>query len=85
MSSDPYIAANSAYLQVPEGTASELVFMSPEELEKYKLESGIIGVSGVSVAKAVYTLSGLKVAEKVEDLHTLPAGIYIVNGKKVIR
>ena len=35
-------------------------------------------------SKGVYTLSGLKVCDDVVDLKTLPRGIYIINGKKVV-
>ena len=84
-STEQYVAANSAYLSVPEGTVSELIFMSPEELDKYKLEDGIMDIHAGATSKAVYTLSGLKVAGKADDLNSLPSGVYVVNGKKVIR
>lgn len=49
------------------------------------------GIYGVSTEKAksestikqgVYTLMGVKVADDITNLHTLPRGVYIVNGKK---
>jgi hypothetical protein len=33
--------------------------------------------------QGVYTLTGVKVADAVSGLNTLPQGIYVVNGKKV--
>ena len=32
----------------------------------------------------VYSLTGIKVADSMEDTSTLPAGVYIVNGKKTV-
>ena len=34
--------------------------------------------------QAIYNLYGIKVADNVTDLNTLPPGIYIVNGKKMV-
>lgn len=33
---------------------------------------------------AVFSLTGMKVADDVSLLHSLPKGIYVVDGKKVV-
>jgi hypothetical protein len=46
------------------------------------------GVSNISVdgnaSSEVYNLQGIRVARSAENLNSLPAGLYIVNGKKVV-
>lgn len=37
------------------------------------------------VQKGIYTLSGMKVADDISELYSLPYGVYIVNGKKYNR
>lgn len=61
--------------------------------KKEAFDAVITGIKGVTIAedaddaavkanaKGVYTIAGQKVAEKAENL---PAGLYIVNGKKVV-
>ena len=39
-------------------------------------------LNALGVATGVYNLNGQKVSD---DMHNLPKGIYIVNGKKIIR
>lgn len=36
-------------------------------------------------ASGIYTLQGIKVAESKAQAATLPSGIYIVNGKKIVK
>ncbi|MCM1163011.1 MAG: thiol protease/hemagglutinin PrtT [Muribaculaceae bacterium] len=43
--------------------------------------SSIIAIEKNAESTTVYNLQGIKVAD---DLHTLPAGVYIVNGKKTL-
>ena len=33
----------------------------------------------------IYTLTGVKVSGRSSDLQKLPAGVYIVDGKKVVK
>lgn len=74
-----YIEANTAYLQVPAGTADELPLVSEDEFA-----SGISEVGAEpNVATAVYNLAGQRVAASANDLTRLPAGIYVVGGRKV--
>jgi hypothetical protein len=55
-----------------------------------KLDAGQSGVESVSVTSnlnengAVYNLQGVKVLNSASDMNKLAAGIYIVNGKKVL-
>lgn len=70
------IAANTAYLSVPEGTASEL-----------KLEFATAGISGVEADKQatdIYTLTGVKVRSNTTSTEGLQPGVYIVGKKKVV-
>ena len=41
-------------------------------------------LSAKSVANGVYTIAGVKVANTIEGVKSLPKGIYIINGKKFI-
>ena len=43
-----------------------------------------VAVSGSSAKGAVYSLTGQKVADSLKTSPQIPAGLYIVNGKKVI-
>lgn len=78
-----FVPANAVYLSVPEGTASELRFVSEDEFT-----AGINDITvdePVSAAKSgVYTLTGVKVADGNTLPDGLPAGVYIVGGKKVV-
>lgn len=49
--------------------------------------AGVEDVIGDGAARdtAVYNLQGLKVADSAEDLSVLPAGIYVVGGRKIRR
>lgn len=47
-------------------------------------KSGIEDIIGDAAAFNVYTVSGMKVRTAVTTLEGLPAGIYVVNGKKVL-
>lgn len=45
-------------------------------------ESGIIAIEGDNASSEIYNLQGIRVGS---DLNALPAGIYIVNGKKILK
>lgn len=53
----------------------------------YLDESGFIDVSfrPEAAEKGIYNISGQKVADRLEDLSKLPAGIYVVNGRKILK
>ena len=47
-------------------------------------ESGITNVADNNELYNVFTLDGIKIADKRTDLKGLPAGIYVVNGKQIV-
>ena len=49
------------------------------------LANGIHNAVIVRNNQAVYTINGVKVANKVSELKNLPKGIYIIGGKKVVK
>lgn len=57
--------------------------------EDFELAVGPVGVQAMKADKAqdgsVYTLSGVKVLENASSLESLGKGVYITNGKKVVR
>lgn len=46
--------------------------------------SGVLGLQNETVNAPVYNIQGIAVS-KVADFNNLPAGVYIVNGKKVVK
>ena len=80
-----YLPANKAYLTVTEEESAQPVSSSISLVDAAVFISGIQSITADKAVKdkGVYTLTGNKVQE---DLSTenLPAGIYIVGGKKVI-
>ncbi len=44
-----------------------------------------VGVSAQPEANGVYNIMGVKVAEGAEALDRLPAGVYVVNGRKILK
>jgi flagellar capping protein FliD len=48
------------------------------------ISDGINTLENASAASAVYDLSGRKLETRNQQLETLPKGIYIVNGKKLV-
>lgn len=77
-STEAFLPANKAYLVVPTGTPAELKLVSEEGYA-----TGITDIhtdDDTSKSSSAYTLTGVKVG----SLDNVPAGIYIVNGKKII-
>ena len=76
-------------LYVPEGSVDAYKAAPVWKDFKNILVIGTTGIHGVVVSHGesfdVFTLSGLKVKSKVTSLDGLPNGIYIVNGKKVMK
>ena len=69
-----YVKAGTAYLAVPDGENAAKGFTLNGEA------TGIEGVNAnVENAKAIYNLNGQRVASMAKP------GLYIVNGKKVVR
>ena len=77
--------ANKAYLALPENEAQEVNFLA--------LDFGTTGITDTALAAEdarvdVYTISGVLVRSGVkasEALDGLSKGIYIVNGKKILK
>ena len=74
--------------------AKFVAYFYPEEGERIelgsvvinsKIASGIQTITGDSQPFDVFDLRGNKVASKVKSLKGLPKGVYIVNGKKIIK
>lgn len=75
-----YIPANTAYLTVPAWCPAEYKIV-----DEATYVAGVDEIGGEESLKTVYTLTGMKVGDRMTaaELHNLPSGIYIVNGKKV--
>ncbi len=83
-STEEYLAANESYLVVPKDTPAEMVVMTEEELAEYKEnETGISQLKENKFVNGVYSLTGVKVADKMVE--SLPKGVYIINGKKIVK
>lgn len=60
--------------------ALQIGFINPNGIEEITTDNIIGRGNG-----AIYNLNGMKVAESSKELPSLPHGIYIVNGKKIVR
>jgi hypothetical protein len=83
-SSTEWLPANQAYLVVPEGTADELEIVDeftadPETPEEPEIPASLTTIKQDASERVVYTLTGRRVRTQ-----QLPAGIYMVDGKKLI-
>lgn len=86
VSKEEYLAANEAYLNVPIDSPEEFVLMTEGELAAYKENEQGQSINSVKTdndVKGVFSITGLKVTDKIDE--SLPKGIYIVNGKKIIK
>ena len=54
--------------------------------DEYKILAGVEGVVAdvKPFAKGIYSVCGVKLSDDAATLNQLPAGIYIVDGKKVV-
>ncbi len=89
-SSLAYIPANTAYLTVPSGFPSEMKLIAESDYDKVLEEHGGSATAAISSVRSsaeakpgVYTLSGTKLSDSNTLPAELPAGLYIVGGKKV--
>lgn len=86
---DPSLAnvpANNAYLPVADGSPAEYKVVTEAEYQELIKSSALADVFGdPSRPFDVYNLSGMRVRTQATTLDDLPAGIYIANGKKVIK
>jgi len=74
-----YLPANKAYLPVQANASSNI-----ELVDEATYAAGIedIATKDNTSSKGIYTLTGSKI--KTENKEGLPAGVYIINGKKAI-
>lgn len=83
-SDETHLTSNEAYLTVPADAPEELVVMTEDELAAYKdFEAGINYPADKKSVSGVYSITGLKIADKMHP--ALPKGVYIVNGRKVTK
>ena len=77
-----YVPANKAYLQVPAGSPEEILVVTQKEFDDI-IASGIDGVLSEQMHdERIFNLSGVVVGEGKAALKQLPAGVYIMDGKK---
>lgn len=80
-----YLPANKAYLKVPAGTPEELIIVTQKEYEDH-IAAGVdnVIVNEPQGDNLVYSVSGAVVGKGHDALKHLPAGVYVINGKKFI-
>lgn len=76
-----YLSANRSYLNVPAGSPDELELIPYDE---YITAIGAVQETGIDYS-AIYTIKGNKVGASKDDFDNLPAGVYIVDGVKVVK
>lgn len=70
----------------PDNTAENPVFSKPDDVVINIAASGIAGVTMSNEYQgSIYTLQGVKVGENASSFDNLKKGIYIMNGKKVVK
>lgn len=70
----------------PDNTAENPVFSKPDNVVINIETSGITGVTMSNEYQGnIYTLQGVKVGENASSFDNLEKGIYIMNGKKVVK
>lgn len=79
LSSDENLKANKAYLLVNEGSEEVILAMDEQQFSSIELPAILD-----DTALEVYTILGQKV-RNISSVDNLPSGIFIVNGKKVIK
>ena len=79
-----YIPANTVYLTVAKGTPEELKLVTQAEYDEVVAGVEEVVVETTPIAQGVYSLCGVKLSDDHSALQNAPAGIYIVDGKKVV-
>ena len=70
----------------PDNTAANPVFSKPDNVVINIDTSGIAGVTMSNEYQgSIYTLQGIKVGENASSFDSLEKGIYILNGKKIVK
>lgn len=80
---EEWVAPGSGYVvaEVPETTEEGTFAVALPE----GLANGIHNAVIIRNNEAIYSINGVKVANKVSELKNLPKGIYIIGGKKVVK
>ena len=73
-----YMRANKGYVEVANAAATII-------LNDTGIDTGISSIQNNVESTDIYNLKGQKVADKGTNLDELPRGLYIINGKKVIK
>ena len=77
-----FLPANQSYITVPTGTVDEIKVVTQEEYDEET--SGISSVcNDQEITPAVYDLSGKMIRRAGESTDNLPAGTYIMGGRKI--
>ena len=90
VSTDDYMPENSSYLPVSPSSPKEFTLMTEAEyaafLQEQETKDALEQITMPSAAEkaGVYDLLGRRVRADASDLQGLPAGIYIVAGRKVV-
>ena len=79
-----YIPANSAYISVSADAPDELKIYTQAEYDDLLLGVNSLTVNGQQSGD-VYDLKGRKVRSATTTLEGLPNGIYVINGRKVLK
>lgn len=76
-----YIPANTAYLSVPAGSPSEFKCVTEDEYH-----AGVDEVGTDAKPKSVYTVTGIRIGDNMsaDEIKSLPSGMYIIGGEKII-
>ncbi len=83
------IPANTAYLKVTPDAPSEVKIMSTEEFDLYYKYHTAVESVGVDSDESsdVYSATGILLHKNAtpEQINSLPAGLYIIGGKKILK
>lgn len=84
-----YIPANTSYLKVAEDAPSEIRIVGTEEYDEYyKYYTGVEGVTADTDRQTdIYTMTGILLHKGAthEQIEALPAGMYVIGGKKIVK
>ena len=79
------IPANSLYLKVKDSCPDDIALMSEKEYQEY-LSTGMGRIAcSETVENVIYTIQGVKIDKNVFNADHTSRGIYVINGKKIIK
>lgn len=80
-----YLEANKSYLPVESGFPEEIPVMTEAEYEEWKEITSVRSQNAANRSVTVVMLSGRSLGQmNAEEISSLPAGIYIIGGKKMV-